>query len=88
MTDDAARTKPRRSFGYDQTIKYEVARDLLNTRRASLSAKLGTEDAKDSPDPKVIEELKLQMNAVADDIEDLDVTDDAGLDRSIAMNRR
>lgn len=75
-------------FGYEQTLKYEVARDLLNSKRAEVSEKIGIESAKKHPDPDVLQQLDREMDDIADQIEDLDVTDEAALDRSISINRR
>jgi|GEM_PF-3170182 len=79
---------PKRTFTYEQTVKYEVARDLLNTRRAELSEQIELEEAKALPDASVIAQLESRLLDIAAEIRDLDVTDEAGLDASIAKNRR
>lgn len=73
---------------YAQTLKYEVARELLNGRIATISAQISREEAKPDPDQKAIEQLEDLMLDVGASISDLDVTDEAGLDAVIAANRR
>ncbi|WNH54839.1 hypothetical protein [Stenotrophomonas oahuensis] len=74
-------------FGYEQTVKFEVARDLLNSRRAHIAADLGRERTKVKPDPSAIGRLQADMRAIAHSIRHLDVRDEAALDSVIAANR-
>jgi hypothetical protein len=69
---------------YEQTIKYEIARDLLNGRIAVITNQIANEEAKASPDAKLIDELEEMMAVVGGSISDLDVTDEAGLDAVIS----
>lgn len=48
-------------FGYEQTVKYEVARDMLNAKRAALAASLGLERCKAELDVRTIEGIQLEM---------------------------
>jgi len=72
---------------YTQTLKYEVARDLLNSRIAALSAQIKREEGKPHPDRRAIEQMEELMLEVGSSISHLDVTDEAGLDAVIATNR-
>lgn len=73
---------------FRQTLKYEVARDLLNGRIADISEQIAIEEAKPAPAPGVIEQLEDSMADVGGSISRLDVTDEAGLDAVIAANWR
>lgn len=73
---------------YEQTVKYEVARDLLNGRIADLSERIGGEEHKSVPDHALIDRLEAQMAGIADELAALDVTNEAALDAVIAANKR
>lgn len=73
---------------YTQTLKYEVARDLLNSRIAALSAQIKREEDKPQPDQREIERMEELMLEVGSSISHLDVTDEAALDAVIAANTR
>ncbi|MGV7193583.1 hypothetical protein [Xanthomonas axonopodis] len=73
---------------YRQTVKYEVARDLLNGRIAVITDQIAAEEAKTRPDAKLIDQLEEMMATVGGSISELDVTDEAGLDAVIAANQR
>lgn len=73
---------------YESTVKYDVARDLLNGRRAALSEQIALEEARPAADALRTEQLPQSMGAVAIEINRLDVTDDAMLDAVIAANQR
>ncbi len=73
---------------YRQTVKYEVARDLLNGRIATLTDQITEEESKARPDAQRIEQLEELMASVGGSISELDVTDEAGLDAVIAANQR
>ena len=73
---------------YRQTVKYEVARDLLNGRIATLTDQITEEESKAKPDAQRIEQLEELMASVGGSISELDVTDEAGLDAVIAANQR
>lgn len=72
---------------YEQTIKYEVARDLLNGRIAAITDQIAAEEAKSPPDAALVDQLEELMAAVGGSISELDVTDEAGLDAVIAANQ-
>ncbi|HLM53986.1 MAG TPA: hypothetical protein VK325_10455 [Pseudoxanthomonas sp.] len=72
---------------YRQTLKYEVARDLINRRIAIITDQLEDEEAKPNPDAALIDQLEELMAEVGASTSDLDVTDEAGLDASIEANR-
>jgi hypothetical protein len=46
---------------YSRILDYEVARDLINTKIAGLSSRLGDEEGKLVPDQSVIDDLEKQM---------------------------
>lgn len=73
---------------YEQTVKYEVARDLLNDRLAGLLDQRRKEEASASPDMAVIDRLELELDGVHDAISQLRVTDDAQMDAIIAASTR
>lgn len=73
---------------YEQTIKYEIARDLLNGRIATLTEQITEEEAKARPDAQRIEQLEELMASVGVSISELDVTDEAGLDAVIAAHSK
>ena len=73
---------------YRQTVKYEVARDLLNGRIATLTEQITEEESKVRPNAQRIEQLEELMASVGGSISELDVTDEAGLDAVIAANQR
>lgn len=73
---------------YRQTVKYEVARDLLNGRIATITEQLTEEESKTRPDVQRIEQLEELMASVGGSISELDVTDEAGLDAVVAANQR
>ncbi len=73
---------------YRQTLKYEVARDLLNDRIAGIADQIAAEEMKAKPDTVVIEQLGQRMFAISGSRSQLDVTDEAGLDAVIAANQR
>lgn len=73
---------------YQQTIKYELARDLLNGRRAIVSAAIGEAKSQASPDTAAIARLRADSLAISAEIRALDVTDEAALDAVImALSR-
>ena len=74
-------------FGYDQIMKYEVARELLITRRAALAFDLWRERGRDEVDTVALEQITAQMRAVAAAIRELDVKNEAGLDEAISRLR-
>ena len=49
---------------YEQTIKYEIARDLLNGRIATLTEQITEEETKARPDAQRIEQLEELMASV------------------------
>lgn len=69
---------------YEQTIKYEIARDLLNGRIATITEQITEEESKARPDARRIEELEDLMTSIGASISELDVTNEAGLDAVIA----
>ena len=71
---------------YRQTVKYEVARDLLNGRIATISEQIAEEEAKVAPDAQLIEQLEELMATIGASISELDVTDEASLDAMIAAH--
>lgn len=75
------------AFGYEQTVKYEVARDLLNGRRAALSAELDHARGDAAGDGAAVDRIQAAMRSVAESIRRLDVADEAALDAVIAANR-
>jgi len=79
---------PAGTYTYRHTLKYEIARDLLNGRIASLSRQIAQERRKDTPDDTAIKKLKGQMLAIGDEISRLDVTNEVELDCVISSNRR
>lgn len=68
---------------YRQTLKYEIARDLLNSRIAALSAQIKREENKSQPDRNAIDQMEERMLEVGTSISRLDVTDEAALDAVI-----
>jgi hypothetical protein len=72
---------------YRQTLKYEVARDLINRRIATITDQIEDEEAKSNPDAALIDQLEELMATVGASISDLDVTDEAGLDAFIKTNQ-
>jgi hypothetical protein len=74
-------------FGYEQTVKFEVARDLLNSRRAHIAADLGRVRSSANPDPSALGRLQADMRAIARSIRHLDVRDETALDSVIASNK-
>lgn len=76
------------AINYQQTVKYEVASDLLNGRIAELSEQIGQEEGRATPDPAVIERLEAKMDSITDELGKLDVTNEAALDAVIAANSR
>jgi len=77
-----------KAYTYRHTLKYEIARDLLNGRIARLSGQIAQERRKDAPDDTAIKKLKGQMLAIGDEISRLDVTNEVELDCVISSNRR
>lgn len=73
---------------YEQTLKYEIARELLNWKIADLSAQIGVEERKGAPDAALIDCLEAKMLDVAREIDQLNVTDEDALDAAIDRNRR
>lgn len=76
------------THAYRQTLKYEVARELLNARIADLTDQITTEEAKPRPDARVIEQLETAMADIGTSISQLDVTNEPGLDAVIEADRR
>lgn len=72
---------------FERSIKYEVARELINTRLASLSARIGAEEEKSEPDMHVVEELEEQMLELGVEMDWLDSTDEAAIDECIEKYR-
>ena len=75
------------TYTYRQTVKYEVARDLLNGHIATITDQIAAEEAKPIPDVALIDQLEELMATVGGSISELDVTDEAGLDAFIEANR-
>lgn len=75
-------------FGYEQTVKYEVARGLLASKRARLAQMLGRERSLNSGDQSELMRIRAEMRVVARAMRALDVGDEAQLDRAIALNSR
>ncbi len=75
-------------FGYEQTVKYEVARGLLASKRARLAQMLGRERSLNSGDQSELKRIRAEMRVVARAMRALDVGDEAQLDRAIALNSR
>ena len=71
-------------FGYEQTVKYEVARDLVNSRRARVAAELGVERARSTQEASTIGRLQADMRALARTMRHLDVRNEKALDEVIA----
>ncbi|MBH1528787.1 hypothetical protein I5T99_06990 [Stenotrophomonas maltophilia] len=76
-----------RAFGYTQTVKYEVARDLLNRKRALLSARLGRERNSEQPDAFIVDQIRADMRAVAGLMRQLDVCNEPALDAIILAHQ-
>lgn len=76
------------NYTYEMVVKYEVARDLLNGRIATISEQIAEEEAKAAPDAQLIEQLEELMTTIGASISELDVTDEAGLDALIAAHRK
>ncbi len=76
------------AISYQKTLKYEVARELLNGRIAEVSELIAAEERKSSPDMSVVEKMELAVLVIAAEIHALDVTNEAALDASIAANSR
>lgn len=72
---------------YAQTVKYEVARDLINRRVALIGDQIAAEAAKAEPDTGQIARLEELMAKTGASVRKLDVTDEAGLDAVIAACR-
>lgn len=77
-----------RTFSHEQTLKYEVAREGLNSRVAALSAQIGREERKSRPDQQLIEPLEDEIIEIGSQRAKLDVTDEEALDRVIATLRK
>lgn len=75
------------NYTYEMVVKYEVARDLLNGRIATISEQIAEEEARAVPDAQLIEQLEELMTAIGASISELDVTDEASLDAVIAAYR-
>ena len=73
-------------FGYEQTVKYEVARGLLASKRARLAQMLGRERSLNRSDQSELMRIRAEMRVVARAMRALDVGDEAQLDRAIALN--
>lgn len=74
-------------WSYEQGMKFEVARGLINTRIARISARIGAEEAKPQPDMSVVEALEREMLDLGFELDRLDVTDEAAIDATIARYR-
>lgn len=73
---------------YQKILKYEVARELLNGRIAEISELIDAEERNSSPDMTAVERMEEAIFAIAREIRALDVTNEAALDASIAVNSR
>ena len=76
------------TINYQKTLKFEIARELINGRIAELSELIGIEEKKPLPDMTLIGQLEDQMLLIAEERGELDVTNEAALDASIAKNGR
>lgn len=76
------------TINYQKTLKFEIARELLNGRISELSELIGIEERKPLPDMTLIEQLEDQLLLIARERGELDVTNEAALDASIAKNGR
>ncbi|WP_372013339.1 hypothetical protein [Pseudoxanthomonas sp. 10H] len=76
------------TINYQKTLKFEIARELINGRIAELSELIGIEEKKPLPNMTLIGQLEDQMLLIAEERGELDVTNEAALDASIAKNGR
>ncbi|WP_049411973.1 hypothetical protein [Stenotrophomonas maltophilia] len=74
-------------FGYMQTIKYEVARELLGSRRATLAAQLGRVRAGGDTDGVEAAQIRADLRAIAAAIRQLDIHQESTLDAAIERYR-
>lgn len=74
-------------FGYLQTIKYEVARELLGCRRATLSSQLGRLRSVGASDSVEFAQVRADMRAIATAIRQLDIYQESTLDAVIELYR-
>lgn len=72
---------------FEQTIRLEVARDILNGRIAAVSARLADEERRSSPDQAAIDAMEDEMLDLGVRIDALDVRDDAAVGAVIEENR-
>jgi len=74
-------------FGYMQTVKYEVARELLGSRRAALTTQLGRLRAAGQSDGIETTQVRANLRAIAAAIRQLDIYKEATLDAAIERYR-
>lgn len=75
------------SHSYEQTLRLELARDILNGRIAALSERLEREVNHASPDHAAIAAMEDEMLSLGLRIDALDVRDNARVDAVIEENR-
>ena len=75
-------------YRYEQVLTYEVARELLNSHIADCSAVIGDEREKDVPDLGRIEQMHQKMQALFNERERMDMTNDDAMRAVIAKYRR
>lgn len=75
-------------FGYMQTVKYEIARELLGSRRAALTAQLSRLRAAGMSDSVETTQVRADLRAVATSIRQLDIYNESSLDAAIDRYRR
>ena len=73
---------------YRQTVKLEVARDLLHGLIADITARLEALAQEGAPDAALVEQLESEMTAIGVEADHLDVRDEARLDAIIAKHRK
>lgn len=73
---------------YGQTLKLEVARDLLNGEIATRSEMLETAKNQVPPDSDAVARIRSEMLALGGEIDALDVRDEARLDAVIASHAK
>ncbi|HGM6730986.1 TPA: hypothetical protein ACKQBZ_004530 [Stenotrophomonas maltophilia] len=74
-------------FGYMQTVKYEVARELLGSRRTALTSQLGRLRAAGQSDSTETTHVRANLRAIAAAIRQLDIYNEATLDAAIERYR-
>ncbi len=76
------------TYTYEQVLTYEVARDLINTHIADVSASLADEKIKDKPSAKRLAKLRHAQTELVVERRKMDMRDDQDMKKVFHKYRR